>query len=61
MISSVTKNGRSILLTAILAIILIYMFSIIGYMVFQDDFLIAVDEASGEIPVAATVVTTAGG
>ncbi|CAB3383323.1 Hypothetical predicted protein [Cloeon dipterum] len=45
-IRSVTRNGRSIILTAVLALILVYMFSIIGYMFFKDDFLVTVD---GEI------------
>lgn len=44
MIRSVTRNGRSIILTAVLALILVYMFSIIGYMFFRDDFLVPVDE-----------------
>uniref|UniRef100_A0A182UY18 Inositol 1,4,5-trisphosphate receptor n=1 Tax=Anopheles merus TaxID=30066 RepID=A0A182UY18_ANOME len=43
-IRSVTRNGRSIILTAVLALILVYMFSIIGYMFFRDDFLVPVDE-----------------
>ncbi|XP_071054904.1 inositol 1,4,5-trisphosphate receptor isoform X3 [Onthophagus taurus] len=43
-IRSVTRNGRSIVLTAVLALILVYMFSIIGYMFFKDDFLLNVDE-----------------
>ncbi|XP_075218736.1 inositol 1,4,5,-trisphosphate receptor isoform X2 [Lycorma delicatula] len=43
-IRSVTRNGRSIILTAVLALILVYMFSIIGYMFFKDDFLVDVDE-----------------
>ncbi|XP_055999570.1 inositol 1,4,5-trisphosphate receptor type 1-like isoform X4 [Ostrea edulis] len=42
-IKSVTKNGRSIILTAVLAVIIIYLFSIIGYICFQDDFLIEVE------------------
>jgi hypothetical protein len=42
-IRSVTRNGRSIILTAVLALILVYMFSIIGFMFFQDDFLVEVD------------------
>ncbi|GBP96704.1 Inositol 1,4,5-trisphosphate receptor [Eumeta japonica] len=41
---SVTRNGRSILLTAILALILVYMFSIVGFMFFRDDFLLNVDQ-----------------
>lgn len=43
-IKSVTRNGRSIILTAVLAMILVYMFSIIGFMFFKDDFLLSVDE-----------------
>ncbi|XP_020277887.1 inositol 1,4,5-trisphosphate receptor isoform X2 [Pseudomyrmex gracilis] len=43
-IKSVTRNGRSIILTAVLALILVYLFSIIGYMFFKDDFLVPVDE-----------------
>ncbi|CAD1478649.1 unnamed protein product, partial [Heterotrigona itama] len=43
-IKSVTRNGRSIILTAVLALILVYMFSIIGFMFFKDDFLVTVDE-----------------
>ncbi|XP_026678470.1 inositol 1,4,5-trisphosphate receptor [Diaphorina citri] len=43
-IRSVTRNGRSIILTAVLALILVYMFSIIGYMFFKDDFLVSIDE-----------------
>ncbi|XP_011263285.1 inositol 1,4,5-trisphosphate receptor isoform X3 [Camponotus floridanus] len=43
-IKSVTRNGRSIILTAVLALILVYMFSIIGFMFFKDDFLVPVEE-----------------
>lgn len=42
-IRSVTRNGRSIVFTAILALILVYLFSIIGYVFFKDDFLVSVD------------------
>uniref|UniRef100_A0A8C7FLI9 Inositol 1,4,5-trisphosphate receptor n=1 Tax=Oncorhynchus kisutch TaxID=8019 RepID=A0A8C7FLI9_ONCKI len=42
-IKSVTRNGRSILLTAVLALILVYLFSIVGYIFFQDDFLLNID------------------
>lgn len=44
MIRSVTRNGRSIIFTAVLALILVYLFSIIGYVFFKDDFLVAVDD-----------------
>uniref|UniRef100_A0A673I2F3 Inositol 1,4,5-trisphosphate receptor n=1 Tax=Sinocyclocheilus rhinocerous TaxID=307959 RepID=A0A673I2F3_9TELE len=40
---SVTKNGRSIFFTAVLAIILVYLFSIVGFLFFKDDFLMEVD------------------
>uniref|UniRef100_A0A4W4FAS1 Inositol 1,4,5-trisphosphate receptor n=1 Tax=Electrophorus electricus TaxID=8005 RepID=A0A4W4FAS1_ELEEL len=40
---SVTKNGRSIFLTAVLAIILVYLFSIVGFLFFQKDFLMEVE------------------
>lgn len=43
-IKSVTRNGRSIILTAVLALILVYMFSLIGFIFFKDDFLVNVDE-----------------
>ncbi|RWS06106.1 inositol 1:4:5-trisphosphate receptor-like protein [Dinothrombium tinctorium] len=42
-IRSVTRNGRSIILTALLALILIYLFSIFGYLFFRDDFQLEVD------------------
>ena len=41
---SVTRNGRSILLTAIFAIILVYLFSILGFLFFRDDFLMDADD-----------------
>ncbi len=37
-INSVLRNYQSILLTTILAIIIIYLYSIIGYLFFADDF-----------------------
>lgn len=47
-IRSVTRNGRSIILTALLALILVYLFSIIGYLFFRDDFLLEVDGTVGK-------------
>merc|ERR1719348_501251 len=41
-IRSVTRNVRSIIFTFILAVILVYFFSIVGFMFLQDDFLIEV-------------------
>lgn len=38
-INSVTRNLKSILLTAILALILIFLYSIFGYIFFPNDFL----------------------
>ncbi|CAF1314468.1 unnamed protein product [Adineta steineri] len=36
---SVTRNGKSILLTMMLALIVIYIFSLVGFVFFRDDFL----------------------
>ena len=36
---SVTRNGRSIMLTMMLALILIYLFSLLGFLFFRDDFV----------------------
>lgn len=38
-LKSVTRNYKSILLTAILALVLIYLYSIMGYLFFPQDFL----------------------
>jgi inositol 1,4,5-triphosphate receptor type 1 len=51
-IRSVTRNGRSILLTALLALILIYSFSIIGFLFFRDDFLV---ETEPNLPTPSSV------
>lgn len=45
-IRSVTRNGRSIVFTAILGIILVYIFSIVGYVFFQEDFVVDVNPLS---------------
>uniref|UniRef100_A0A673CXM9 Inositol 1,4,5-trisphosphate receptor n=1 Tax=Sphaeramia orbicularis TaxID=375764 RepID=A0A673CXM9_9TELE len=45
-IKSVTRNGRSIILTAVLAIFLVYFFSIIGFLFLKDDFRVEVDRLS---------------
>uniref|UniRef100_A0A4W3IX07 Inositol 1,4,5-trisphosphate receptor n=1 Tax=Callorhinchus milii TaxID=7868 RepID=A0A4W3IX07_CALMI len=42
-IKSVTRNGRSIILTAVLALILVYLFSIVGFLFFKDDFILALE------------------
>nr|XP_032828348.1 inositol 1,4,5-trisphosphate receptor type 1-like isoform X2 [Petromyzon marinus] len=44
-IKSVTRNGRSIVLTAVLALILVYLFSIVGFLFFRDDFILSVDRS----------------
>ncbi|XP_073839343.1 inositol 1,4,5,-trisphosphate receptor isoform X2 [Musca autumnalis] len=56
-IRSVTRNGRSIVLTAVLALILVYLFSIIGYMFFRDDFLLEVDVENVENVVEAATLS----
>lgn len=42
-IRSVTRNGRSIILTAMLALILVYMFSLVAFLFLKDDFLVETD------------------
>ena len=42
-VRSATKNSRSILLTGVLAVILIYLFSIVGFIFFKDDFVMEVE------------------
>jgi hypothetical protein len=39
----VTKNAKSVLLTAVFAVILIYLFSICGFLFLQNDFIMEVD------------------
>ncbi|XP_059217351.1 inositol 1,4,5-trisphosphate receptor isoform X2 [Stomoxys calcitrans] len=56
-IRSVTRNGRSIVLTAVLALILVYLFSIIGYMFFRDDFLLEVDVENVENAIEAATIS----
>ncbi|XP_023569051.1 inositol 1,4,5-trisphosphate receptor type 1 [Octodon degus] len=53
-IKSVTRNGRSIILTAVLALILVYLFSIVGYLFFKDDFILEVDKLPNETAVPET-------
>lgn len=43
-IRSVTRNGRSMFLTAVLALFLVYIFSIIGYIFFKNDFVLSVNK-----------------
>ncbi|KAJ1362417.1 hypothetical protein KIN20_021953 [Parelaphostrongylus tenuis] len=49
-ISSVTRNWQSIILTGLLALILVYIFSIIGYTFFQKDFALEVDPLEPDQP-----------
>ncbi|XP_073423539.1 inositol 1,4,5-trisphosphate-gated calcium channel ITPR2 isoform X2 [Dendrobates tinctorius] len=49
-IKSVTRNGRSIILTAVLALILVYLFSIIGFLFLKDDFIMEVDRLKDRAP-----------
>ncbi|XP_011361472.1 inositol 1,4,5-trisphosphate receptor type 2 [Pteropus vampyrus] len=50
-IKSVTRNGRSIILTAVLALILVYLFSIIGFLFLKDDFTMEVDRLKNRTPI----------
>uniref|UniRef100_A0A8C3PCC7 Inositol 1,4,5-trisphosphate receptor n=1 Tax=Chrysemys picta bellii TaxID=8478 RepID=A0A8C3PCC7_CHRPI len=51
-IKSVTRNGRSIILTAVLALILVYLFSIVGFLFLKDDFIMEVDRLKNRTPIA---------
>merc|ERR1712176_307726 len=42
-IRSVTRNGKSIILTTVLALILVYLFSVVGFIFLRDDFVMEVD------------------
>ncbi|KAJ8411304.1 hypothetical protein AAFF_G00173100 [Aldrovandia affinis] len=48
-IKSVTRNGRSIILTALLALILVYLFSIVGFLFLKDDFRMEVERLPGTL------------
>jgi inositol 1,4,5-triphosphate receptor type 1 len=49
-VQSVTRNGRSIVFISILAVILIYLFTIIGYVFFNNDFLLqALDNGAEKV------------
>ena len=54
-IRSVTRNGRSIILTAILALILVYMFSLVAFLFLKDDFLVETDPP--QLPPAIGIVS----
>ncbi|KAL3982635.1 RIH domain family protein [Acanthocheilonema viteae] len=47
-IRSVTRNWQSIIMTGLLAVILVYIFSIIGYLYFQKDFQLEIDELDSD-------------
>ncbi|KAH0616446.1 hypothetical protein JD844_027549 [Phrynosoma platyrhinos] len=51
-IKSVTRNGRSIILTAVLALILVYLFSIVGFLFLKDDFIMEVERLKNRTPIA---------
>ncbi|CAD5219928.1 unnamed protein product [Bursaphelenchus okinawaensis] len=51
-IRSVTRNWQSIILTGILALILVYHFSIIGYIFFQKDFRLEVEKLDDDVLVS---------
>jgi hypothetical protein len=48
-IRCVTKNAKSVLLTAVFAVILIYLFSICGYVFLQNDFVMEVSPPTNSI------------
>jgi len=42
-IRCMTKNAKSVLLTTVFAVIIIYIFSIFGFLFLQNDFIMEVD------------------
>jgi len=42
-IQCVVRNAKSVILTAVFAVIIIYLFAICGYLFIQDDFLMEVN------------------
>ena len=43
-IQSVTRNGRSIVVTGVLGVIIVYLFSVAAFLFLRDDFVIDVDD-----------------
>jgi inositol 1,4,5-triphosphate receptor type 1 len=67
-VRSMTRSGKSILLVALFAVGLVYLFSMIGFIVFRQDFVLEVSLASGETvsesgcdTLAACILTTLNG
>ncbi len=48
-IQCVVRNAKSVILTAVFAVIIIYLFAICGYLFIQDDFLMEVHTKPYEI------------
>ena len=48
-IQCVVRNAKSVILTAVFAVIIIYLFAICGYLFIQDDFLMEVNTKTLEI------------
>uniref|UniRef100_A0A8D2LXY5 Inositol 1,4,5-trisphosphate receptor n=1 Tax=Varanus komodoensis TaxID=61221 RepID=A0A8D2LXY5_VARKO len=57
-IKSVTRNGRSIILTAVLALILVYLFSIVGFLFLKDDFIMEVERLKNRTTIAGIAPTS---
>jgi hypothetical protein len=49
-LTSVTRNIRSILMTTLFAVILVYYFSIFGFLFLKDDFIISHFMVEDEVP-----------
>ena len=45
-IQSVTRNGRSIVVTGVLGVIIVYLFSVVAFLFLRDDFVLEV----GDVP-----------
>lgn len=49
-IKSVTQNGKSILLTVVLALVIVYIYSIFGFLFFRDKFVVNDEVCTSPLP-----------
>ena len=57
-IKSVTRNGKSIWLTTVLALILVYLFSVVGFLFLRDDFVMEVDSTPPGTPLLSNFMSS---
>ena len=45
-IQSVTRNGRSIVVTGVLGVIIVYLFAVVAFLFLRDDFVLEIDDSA---------------